>query len=120
MQAKCWRGLPARGWRGDLAVAFPFWSLTYTSTTFLREMAAEAPCTACSWTHNRQDAGRYHSNVKLFHNVSDRAAWSLGPKYIFKERSNQPPSFEARNLRFLKEKTTIPVPTVVLDYDHND
>ncbi|KAF2865072.1 kinase-like domain-containing protein [Massariosphaeria phaeospora] len=83
-------------------------------------MAAEAPCTACSWTTGRQDAGRYHSNVKLFYNISDRAAWSLGPKYIFKERSNEPPSFEARNLRFLKEKTTIPVPTVVLDYDHND
>jgi hypothetical protein len=45
-----------------------------------QEMAAEAPCTACSWTTNRQDTGRYHSSVKLFYSISDRAAWSLGPK----------------------------------------
>jgi len=63
---------------------------------------------------------RYHSNVKLFYSMSDRAAWSLDPKHTFKERSNQPPSFEAQNLRFLKEKTTILISTVVLDYDHND
>jgi hypothetical protein len=82
-------------------------------------MTAENPCTACSWTTARQDAGRYNSNVKIFYSMSDRAAWSLGPKYIFKERSDEPPSFEARNLRFLNEKTTIPIPAVVLDYNHD-
>ncbi|CAN9338327.1 unnamed protein product [Alternaria alternata] len=82
-------------------------------------MAAETPCTACSWTPERQNAGHYQSNVKIFYNMSDRAAWSLGPKYIFKERSNKPPSFEAWNLQFLREKTTIPIPQFVLDYEEN-
>jgi aminoglycoside phosphotransferase (APT) family kinase protein len=80
----------------------------------------QAPCTACSWTVERQHAGRYHSHVKLEYSVSDRAVWSLGPKYIFKERSIEPPSFEAQNLRFLKENTTIPVPELVLEYNDND
>jgi len=83
-------------------------------------MAAETSCTACSWNSRRQNAGSYNSHIKLFYSNSDRAAWSLGPKYILKERSDKPPSFEARNLRFLKENTTIPVPTVVLDYSSED
>lgn len=83
-------------------------------------MATEAPCTACSWTTRRQNAGHYHSNVKIFYSMSDRAAWSLGPRYIFKERSNKPPCFEARNLQFLEQRTSIPIPKFVLDYEHND
>ncbi|KAF2028945.1 kinase-like protein [Setomelanomma holmii] len=80
----------------------------------------QAPCTACSWTVERQNAGCYHSHVKLEYSISDRAVWSLGPKYIFKERPIKPPTFEARNLHFLKENTTIPIPTLVLEYNDND
>jgi aminoglycoside phosphotransferase len=51
--------------------------------------------------------------VKLFYGVGDRGAWSLGSKLIPKERSATPPNYEADNLEFLREKTTIPVPKVV-------
>ncbi|KAF1975431.1 kinase-like protein [Bimuria novae-zelandiae CBS 107.79] len=83
-------------------------------------MGAEEPCEACSWTSERQHSCRYTSHVKLFYSMSDRGAWSLGSKYIFKERSNKPPSFEAQNIRFLEERTTIPIPRVTLDYYEND
>ena len=32
-----------------------------------------------------------------------------------KERSSSRPNFEAKNVRFLKEKSSIPLPTVVAD-----
>ncbi|KAF2195833.1 kinase-like protein [Zopfia rhizophila CBS 207.26] len=83
-------------------------------------MAAEAPCTACSWTSERQGSCRYDSHVKLFYGVSDRRVWSLGSNFILKERSNQPPNFEARNIQFLKENTTIPVPTVVEEWNEEN
>lgn len=79
------------------------------------------PCEACSWTPERQNRCRYHSHVKLFYGVSDRGVWSLGSQFILKERSSNPPNFEASNIRFLKEKTSIPVPIIVEDWeeDHN-
>jgi hypothetical protein len=80
----------------------------------------QAPYTACSWTVERHNAGRYHSHVKLEYSVSDRAVWSPGPKYIFKERLIEPPTFDARNLQFLKANTTIPIPTLLLEYNDND
>ncbi|KAF2191259.1 kinase-like protein [Zopfia rhizophila CBS 207.26] len=83
-------------------------------------MAAEAPCTAYSWTSKRQGSCRYDSHVKLFYGVSNRGVWSLGSNFILKERSNQPPNFEARNIRFLKENTTIPVPTVVEEWNEEN
>ncbi|KAF2279874.1 kinase-like protein [Westerdykella ornata] len=80
-------------------------------------MSAEIPCAACGWTSELQNACRYDSHVKLFYGLADRGVWSLGSKFILKERSNQPHNFEAKNLRFLKEHTTIPVPAVVEDWD---
>ncbi|WEW61597.1 hypothetical protein PRK78_007088 [Emydomyces testavorans] len=83
-------------------------------------MAAKIPCTACSWTSERQDSCSYKSHIKLFYGVSDRGAWSLGSKFILKERSSKPPNFEARNIRFLREHTTIPVPAVVAEWNEDN
>ncbi|PVH98629.1 kinase-like protein [Periconia macrospinosa] len=79
-----------------------------------------APCAACSWTSERQGSCRYDSHVKLFYGVSDRGVWSLGSNFILKERSNNPPNFEAKNIRFLRENTTIPVPTIVEEWDEQN
>jgi aminoglycoside phosphotransferase (APT) family kinase protein len=83
-------------------------------------MAAQAACSACSWNSERQDACRYESHVKLFYGVSDRGAWSIGSHLILKERSNNHPNFEAANIRFLKERTSIPIPTIVDEWSEND
>ena len=83
-------------------------------------MTSQTPCTACSWTPERQAYCRYHSNVKLFYECSDRGIWSIGSELILKERGNNPPSFEAQNLRFVKEKTSIPVPTVIAEWEEDN
>lgn len=83
-------------------------------------MTAQAPCSACSWTPERQAGCRYNSHVKLFYGVSDRGLWSLGFNLILKERSDEPSNFEAANARFLKEKTSIPLPTIVEDWREDD
>lgn len=76
----------------------------------------KAPCSACSWTTDRQNHCSYKSNVKLFYEAGDRGAWSLGTKYILKERGSQPPIYEAINTQFVKDNTTIPVPAVVQEW----
>ncbi|KAL4947283.1 kinase-like domain-containing protein [Aspergillus filifer] len=82
-------------------------------------MSSSTPCSACTWTADRQENCRYHSNVKLFYSMSDRGVWSLGSRYILKDRSIQPPNFETSNLRFLKEHTSIPIPTVVCSWEED-
>jgi aminoglycoside phosphotransferase len=82
--------------------------------------AAESPCTACGWSSQRQKSCCYDSHVKLFYGVSDRGAWALGSKFILKERSNSPPNFEAKNIRFLSNNTTIPIPSVVDEWTEQD
>lgn len=47
--------------------------------------------------------------------------WSLGSQFILKERTTQPPpTFEARNIRFLESVTTIPVPHVVEEWQDDN
>jgi aminoglycoside phosphotransferase (APT) family kinase protein len=82
--------------------------------------ADDTVCTACSWSYERQDACRYHSHIKLFYGVSDRAVWSVGTKLVIKERSSAPPNFEARNLRFLETRTTLPIPKIVQEWTEGD
>jgi aminoglycoside phosphotransferase (APT) family kinase protein len=77
-------------------------------------------CEACSWSPERQDDCRYHSHVKLFYGVSDRGVWSLGSQNILKERSSIAPNFEASNIRFLKQWTSIPVPTIIDDWEEEN
>lgn len=82
--------------------------------------SAQEPCSACSWSTDRQDACRYQSNVKVFYALGDRAAWGVGSKRIFKDRSSHPPNSEADNLRFIRGNTTIPVPVVIDDWTERD
>jgi aminoglycoside phosphotransferase len=90
------------------------------SPPFSPATAANVPCSACSWTAERQNACHYYSGIKLFYGTSDRGVWSLGSQFILKERSTNPPNFEAQNIHFLKEKTSIPVPTIVKDWKEDD
>lgn len=83
-------------------------------------MVAEVPCTACGWTPQRQNSCRYDSHVKLFYGVSDRGVWSIGSNLILKERSSKPPSFEAKNIQLLREKTTIPVPIIIEEWNEQN
>jgi hypothetical protein len=83
-------------------------------------MDTENTCSACSWSPTRQEACCYKSHVKLFYGVSNRGAWSLGSNLILKERSIEPPNFESANLRFLSEKTSIPVPETVEEWKDDD
>ncbi|KAL4993230.1 kinase-like domain-containing protein [Aspergillus recurvatus] len=78
------------------------------------------PCSACGWTSQNQENCPYKSHVKLFYGVSDRGVWSLGSHLILKERSIRAPNFEAVNVQFLREETSIPVPTVVKDWEESD
>ncbi|CAG7922806.1 unnamed protein product [Penicillium olsonii] len=81
---------------------------------------AETPCSACTWTPERQSHCSYKSNVSLFYSAGPRGAWSLGSKFILKERSISPPNFESVNLQFISSKTTIPVPNLVKEWTEDD
>lgn len=78
------------------------------------------PCEACSWTSERQDHCSYHSHVKIVYEASDCGVWYLGSQQILKERSSSPPNFDANNIQFLKQKTSIPIPTIVADWEEDN
>lgn len=80
-------------------------------------MADDKPCTACSWTPERQRDCDYQSQISLFYGISTRGAWSLGSQYILKDRKSQPPDYDSQNTQFLQHFTTIPVPQTVLEWD---
>lgn len=94
--------------------------LVFSSLKLVSSMDSSTSCPACSWTRERQEHCSYESHVKLFYEASDRGVWSLGSNLILKERSNSPPNFEALNIRFLKERTSIPLPTVVRDWKEDN
>ncbi|CAG8932525.1 unnamed protein product [Penicillium salamii] len=81
---------------------------------------AETPCSACTWTPERQSHCSYNSHISLFYSASNRGAWSLGSKFILKERSSEAPNFESANLQFLSSKTTIPIPQTVQEWTEDD
>ncbi|KAJ5551019.1 hypothetical protein N7535_001042 [Penicillium sp. DV-2018c] len=83
-------------------------------------MANETTCSACSWSPARQDGCRYQSHVNLFYGVSNRGVWSLGTNLILKERSAEPPNFEAPNIKYLASRTSIPIPQIVEAWEEND
>ncbi|CRL19981.1 Protein kinase-like domain [Penicillium camemberti] len=83
-------------------------------------MATENIRSACSWSPTRQDSCRYQSHVNLFYGVSNRGVWSLGSNLILKERSTEPPNFEAPNIRFLASRTSIPIPQIVEEWQEDD
>ena len=82
--------------------------------------ATDAPCTACSWTPERQSHCSYHSNIKLFYSASNRGVWSVGNRIVIKERGVKPPCLEARNIRFLEKNTTIPIPKIVTEWSEGN
>ncbi|KAI0114587.1 kinase-like protein [Hypoxylon sp. NC0597] len=79
-------------------------------------MFPENVCSFCSSTPKDQARTDYDSTIKLFYASGNHGTWSLGTRYILKERPAVPRSREADNLRFLAEKTTIPVPKVEADW----
>jgi hypothetical protein len=83
-------------------------------------MDTENICSACSWSPTRQEGCRYNSHVKIFYGVSNRGAWSLGSNLILKERSIEPPNFESPNIRFLTERTSIPIPKIVEEWQEDN
>ncbi|KAL2856818.1 hypothetical protein BJX68DRAFT_253190 [Aspergillus pseudodeflectus] len=66
-------------------------------------MSPPVPCSACSWTSERQANCRYESHIKIFYEASDRGTWSL-----------------VSNIQFLQQKTTIPLPKIALDWDDGE
>ncbi|KAJ6005128.1 hypothetical protein N7540_012927 [Penicillium herquei] len=76
----------------------------------------QVPCLACTWTPERQRYCGYKSNLKLFYEAGDRGAWSLGSKFILKDRNSNPPNHEAATTTFLKENTTIPLPGIAKEW----
>ncbi|CAL5875246.1 uncharacterized protein PFLUO_LOCUS9550 [Penicillium psychrofluorescens] len=83
-------------------------------------MTNETLCSACTWSPDRQSHCSYKSHVHIFYEASDRGVWSIGSKYILKERSSKPPSYESVNTRFVKDNTTIPIPSLLKDWDDED
>ncbi|RDA88219.1 hypothetical protein CP532_0360 [Ophiocordyceps camponoti-leonardi (nom. inval.)] len=82
-------------------------------------MENDKPCAACSWTEQRRDSCRYHSNIKLFYEMSNRGVWAIGSKLIVKETSDYPPNHEARDTQFVRSHTTIPVLEAVQEWTEN-
>ena len=80
-------------------------------------MSSLDPCSACSWTAERQKYCGYESYIKLFYEAGDRGVWSLGSNLILKDRGASLPTFEVPSLRFVQKETSIPVPTVVESWE---
>lgn len=79
----------------------------------------QVPCPACNWTPEQQSQCNYKSNVHLFYSAGDRGAWSLGSKFILKDRGSSPPNYESANTKFVKDNTTIPIPEIVQEWSEN-
>lgn len=82
--------------------------------------ADSTPCTACGWTQERQNHCGYKSHVKIIHDAGNRAAWALGSALILKDRGPDSPTYEVRNLQFVRDNTTIPVPVLVDTWEEEE
>ncbi|PYI13779.1 kinase-like protein [Aspergillus violaceofuscus CBS 115571] len=78
------------------------------------------PCSACSFSPERQRCCNYESHVKLFYEAGDRGVWALGSQLILKDRGPSCPTDENANLCFVKKNTTIPIPTVIAHHEEGD
>ncbi|PYH38273.1 kinase-like protein [Aspergillus neoniger CBS 115656] len=77
------------------------------------------PCTACSWTPERQNHCNYKSHLKPFYESGDRGIWSLGSKVILKDRCPNHPTSEVPNIHFVQDRTCIPVPTIIESWEED-
>lgn len=80
---------------------------------------SSTPCSACSWTPERQNHCSYKSRVKVFYEAGDRGVWSLGSKLVLKDRGPSLATPEVPNIEFVREHTSIPVPTVVVSWEED-
>ncbi|OJI79790.1 hypothetical protein ASPTUDRAFT_194565 [Aspergillus tubingensis CBS 134.48] len=78
------------------------------------------PCTACSWTPERQTHCNCKSHLKPFHEAGDRGIWSLGSKLILKDHGPNHPTSEVPNIHFVQKRTSIPVPTINDSWEEKD
>ena len=85
------------------------------------DSSSQTPCSVCSWTAEKQKCCNYVSQVKLFYGAGDRGVWAIGSHLILKEQPNDSPKteYETLSIKFLKEHTTIPVPTIVKNWVDN-
>ncbi|KAF2718546.1 kinase-like protein [Polychaeton citri CBS 116435] len=83
-------------------------------------MAQSDPCDVCSWKKIEPRSFGYKSHVKIFYCVSDHGVWSIGDDVILKERSHKFSSYEARNIRYIQQHTTIPVPEIIHEWVEGD
>jgi aminoglycoside phosphotransferase len=81
---------------------------------------SDKPCSACGWSESKQSYCSYSSHVELFYGASERGVWSIGSNLVLKERPNLPPRNEVLNIQYLKNSTTIPVPSVVKEWVDDD
>ncbi|PWY72209.1 kinase-like protein [Aspergillus sclerotioniger CBS 115572] len=77
------------------------------------------PCTACSWSSERQRNCSYESDVKLVHASRNRGIWAIGSSLILKDRGPMHRTYEVFNAHLVRESTTIPVPTVIGSWKEN-
>ncbi|GES64395.1 fungal specific transcription factor [Aspergillus terreus] len=61
--------------------------------------------------------GLYKSRVKVFYEAGDRGVWSLGSKLVLKDRGPSLATPEVPNIKFVREHTSIPVPTVLESWE---
>ena len=90
---------------------------------FRHEMESDHACLACGLTTWRAERLEYESHVKLHHIEEDRGVWAIGTDYIIKEQpiSNYDnANNEVPCLRFIKDNSTIPVPTIIKDWTDKD
>ncbi|KAE8344080.1 hypothetical protein BDV24DRAFT_149327 [Aspergillus arachidicola] len=80
------------------------------------EKVSDTVCPACNWSTSKQRYCSYSSHVKLFYGAGNRGVWSLDSNVFLEERPNKPPKIEVQNIEFLKQHTTIPIPSVIREW----
>ncbi|RAH63269.1 hypothetical protein BO85DRAFT_465171 [Aspergillus piperis CBS 112811] len=82
--------------------------------------STSTPCTACSWTPERQNHCNYKSHLKPFYESGDRGICSLGSKVILEDRGPNHPTSEVPNIHFVQDRTCIPVPTIIESWEEGE
>lgn len=83
----------------------------------MSDSESNVACPACGWSTSKQKCCSYASHVALFYGAGDRGVWSLGSDLILKEQPNVlPPKTEVSNIEFVKQHTTIPIPSVLKEW----
>ncbi|KAI1330582.1 kinase-like domain-containing protein [Xylariaceae sp. FL0255] len=87
-----------------------------------REEDPYVPCAGCGWApyENARWGRDYRSHHKLSSVSLDTAVRSLGGELIMKDRPFDDNDKEAKNLQFVRDMTTIPVPIVVGEWTEAD